>query len=364
MHLFFLVPPLLGLPSSSPDTLSSQPDLPLDVANRPLQPQQTAGMSKDASHLFADTNVMRVDTLLSDTQTVLFSKYLCTGGSVPSDSACLEGGTTIDLSQIRVPRGVRLLVYGASFVRQLTQLVLAAHIAGAPGAPGKLQVEGGRRGHDVEKVTCWCGYGLEKCAECIDVGSWQLGESSSLTMVSNFKELQTVANKEQLQAFLKQGNFTHAWVGRVHEAAYYDRPTEMSVPLDTTPLSRMCRPRGAAPPFSPSMASIILEHFPGARLQLVEDVWDGWNGRYSRDERACRAAPFGLGVGDDRDRVIASASTTSCKVQGATHPCSAGHQCLFVCDTETIDASCRSGPLVPAAADLVAGLLTPSNSGV
>jgi len=27
MHLFFLVPPLLGLPSSSPDTLSSQPDL-------------------------------------------------------------------------------------------------------------------------------------------------------------------------------------------------------------------------------------------------------------------------------------------------------------------------------------------------
>ena len=27
MQLFFLVPPLLGLPSSSPDTLSSQPDL-------------------------------------------------------------------------------------------------------------------------------------------------------------------------------------------------------------------------------------------------------------------------------------------------------------------------------------------------
>ena len=347
-------------------TLAATTGLPLDVANRPLQPQQTAGMSKDASHLFADTNVMRVDTLLSDTHTVLFSKYLCTGGSVPSDSACLEGGTTIDLSQIRVPRGVRLLVYGASYVRQLTQLVLAAHIAGAPGAPGKLQVEGGRRGHDVEKVTCWCGYGLEKCAECIDVGSWQLGESSSLTMVSNFKELQTVANKEQLQAFLSQGNFTHAWVGRVHEAAYYGRPTESWVALDATPQSRMCRPLGGAPPFSPSMASILSEHFPGARLQLVEDVWDGWNGRYSRDERACRAAPFGLGVGDDRDRVIASASTTSCEVQppGATHPCSAGHQCLFVCDTKTIDASCRSGPLVPAAADLVAGLLTPSDSRV
>ena len=343
-------------------TLAATTGLPLDVANRPLQPQQTAGMSKDASHLFADTNVMRVDTLLSDTHTVLFSKYLCTGGSVPSDSACLEGGTTIDLSQIRVPRGVRLLVYGASFVRQLTQLVLAAHIAGAPGAPGKLQVEGGRRGHDVEKVTCWCGYGLEKCAECIDVGSWQLGESSSLTMVSNFKELQTVANKEQLRAFLKQGNFTHAWVGRVHEPAYYDRPTELSVTLDTTPLSRMCRPRGAAPPFLPSMASIILEHFPGARLQLVEDVWDGWNGIYSRDERACStAATF-----DHRNRgkFIASASTTSCGLTEATHPCSAGHQCLFVCDTKTIDASCRSGPLVPAAADLVAGLLTPSDSRV
>jgi len=142
-------------------TLAATMGVPLDVANRPLQLQQTAGMSKDA-----DTNVMRVDTLLSNTQTVLFSKYLCTGGSIPSDSACLEGGTTIDLSQIRLPRGVRLLVYGASYVRQLTQLVLAAHMAGAP---DKLQVEGGRRGHDIEKVTCWCGYGLEKCAECIDV---------------------------------------------------------------------------------------------------------------------------------------------------------------------------------------------------
>jgi len=30
----------------------------------------------------------------------------------------------------------------------------------------------------------------------------------------------------------------------------------------------------------------------------------------------------------------------------------------------TIDASCRSGPLVPVAADLVAGLLTPSDSRV
>jgi hypothetical protein len=42
----------------------------------------------------------------------------------------------------------------------------------------------------------------------------------------------------------------------------------------------------------------------------------------------------------------------------------AGHQCLFMCDTMTIDASCRSGPLVPVAADLVAGLLTPSDSRV
>ena len=134
-------------------TFAATTGLPLDVTNRPLQLQQTAGTSKDASHVFADTSVMRVDTLLSDTQTVLFSKFLCTGGSIPSDSACLEGGTTIDLSQIRLPRGVRLLVYGASYVRELTQLVLAAHMAGAP---DKLQVEGGRRGHDVAKVTCWC----------------------------------------------------------------------------------------------------------------------------------------------------------------------------------------------------------------
>jgi len=339
-------------------TLAATMGLPLDVANRPLQLQQTAGMSKDA-----DTNVMRVDTLLSNTQTVLFSKFLCTGGSIPSDSACLEGGTAIDLSQIRLPRGVRLLVYGASYVRQLTQLVLAAHMAGAP---DKLQVEGGRRGHDVEKVTCWCGYGLEKCAECIDVGSWQIGESSSLTMVSNYEELQTEANKEQLQAFLSQGNFTHAWVGRVHEAAYYGRPTESWVALDATPQSRMCWPLGAAPPFSLPMASILSEHFPGARLQLVEDVWDGWNGRYSINESACRAAAGASAPpGDDTDRVIASASTTSCEApKGATHPCSAGHQCLFVCDTMTIDASCRSGPLVPVAADLVAGLLTPSDSRV
>ena len=346
-------------------TLAATMGLPLDVANRPLQLQQTAGMSKDA-----DTNVMRVDTLLSDTQTVLFSKYLCTGGSIPSDSACLEGGTTIDLSQIRLPRGVRLLVYGASYVRQLTQLVLAAHMAGAP---DKLQVEGGRRGHDVAKVTCWCGYGLEKCAECIDVGSWQIGESSSLTMVSNYEELQTEANKEQLQAFLSQGNFTHAWVGRVHEAAYYGRPTESWVALDATPQSRMCRPLGGAPPFSPSMASILSEHFPGARLQLVEDVWDGWNGRYSRNECAFRAAA-GAGPGwksPDRDRAIAHASTAPCapgqpQVAGGGETCGfrAGHQCLFMCDTMTIDASCRSGPLVPVAADLVAGLLTPSDSRV
>ena len=142
------------------------------------------------------------------------------------------------------------------------------------------------------------------------------------------------------------------------------RPTESWVALDATPQSRMCWPLGAAHPFSLPMASILSEHFPGARLQLVEDVWDGWNGRFSRNERACRASVDASPL-QAQDRVIANASTVTCDAPPETaRPCSAGHQCLFVCDTTTIDASCRSGPLVGVAADLVAGLLTPLNSRV
>ena len=65
-------------------TLVATTGLPLDVANRPLQLQQMAGMSKDA-----DTNVMRVATLVLSNTQGSFSASSCARVEIFSPTLCL-----------------------------------------------------------------------------------------------------------------------------------------------------------------------------------------------------------------------------------------------------------------------------------
>lgn len=267
-----------------------------------------------------------VDIVLQSTQNILFSKFLCTGKT--SEPGCRDGDRLIDLNKLRLPEGTRLLIYGASFVRELAQLVLAAHSADS-------SLQSWKRDPRVANVTCWCGYEPAECDACVDLGSWRLGRSSSLVMVTNFRELQTEDQMAELDTFVREGNFTHAWVGRVHSSGFWDR----AVPAESLKAS-------------PWLTPFFTQRFPNG-LQWVEEHWDGWTGfPFSTNGLGCRA---GLPLPDARvgwNDGVGSAD-------GAKESMAGAHQCLFVCDTSAIDDSCRQGPLVSVVSDLVAGLGTP-----
>ena len=265
-----------------------------------------------------------VGVLLNATKGLLYSKFLCVARGEKRSSACLGGESTLDLSRLRLPPRVNLLIYGASYVRELAQLVLAAHEASGP-----LLFDGGERDPRLENVTCWCGFGLELCDTCVDAGSWILHGGSNLTMVTNVKRLQTQDGLTDLEELVEQRKFTHAWVGQTHGASYWD--TEI-------PTTRLGMPSW--------QTSFFRKHFPSG-LQFVEDLWDGDSGYpFNQNGKGCAAQETSI-----HDH---AATWEKGVAEAGVNP--RGHQCLFVCNTEAPGPSCRSGPLIPVVSDLIAGI--------
>ena len=162
-------------------------------------------------------------------------------------------------------------------------------------------------------------------------------------LVTNFERLQTEEGAPELLKLMERHHITHAWVGNPHPPDYFDQPTLLDDVL--------LEDAGIGKGFE-WVDSTFAQYFAGRGDQVlhVGTFWDGDSGLpFSKNGLGCVADISTYREQHSwslRDKTVAQGL-------GATHP-QKSHQCLFVCDSDRADGSCRQGPLVEIAKRMVA----------